>query len=281
MRDIFSTDEIFQRIVATADEEFSRSNRLLFLSGLAAGLTIALSFLGTAALTAAVPGENARLVGNLMYPVGFLLVLLGRYQLYTENTLTPVTLVLTRIASLPALLRVWGVVLAANLLGTAVAAYGFARTGIFTPETAEVAREFGLHALSVGWSDLFWRGVIAGWLVASIVWLNHAARDTVSRVLIVFSIIYLLVAADLAHCVVGACEVLYLVFQGGASAGAFLVDFLVPVTAGNTVGGVLLVAIFNYSQTSDERFRDRDCRALRLPWREWCLGNRTGGPGRA
>jgi hypothetical protein len=78
---------------------------------------------------------------------------------------------------------------------------------------------------------------------------------------------------------VGACEVLYLVFQGGASFGVFAWDFLVPVTLGNTVGGVFLVAILNFSQTRSERFRDRDCSALELPWREWCFARRTGAPG--
>lgn len=278
VRDIFSTDEIFQRVVATADEEFSRSNRLLFLSGLAAGLSIALSFLARAAVTGTLSGESADLLGNALYPIGFLLILLGRYQLYTENTLTPVTLVLTRIASLPALLRVWGVVFAANVLGAAVAAYVFARTGIFDPDTAGAARRFAEHALSVPWWDLFWKGVIAGWLVASMVWLNHAARDTVSRVLIVFSIMFLIPAADLFHCIVGACEVLYLVFLGDATMSAFAWDFLAPVTAGNTVGGVVLVAILNFSQTRNRRIADRDCSALELPWRDWCLAMRTGRP---
>lgn len=278
VRDIFSTDEIFQRIVATADEEFSRSNRLLFLSGLAAGLSIALSFLARAAVTGGLPGEVSVLLGNVLYPIGFLLIVLGRYQLFTENTLTPVTLVLTRIASLPALLRVWGVVFAANVLGAAVAAYVFARTGIFEPDTAAVARGFAEHALATAPWDLFWKAVIAGWLVASMVWLNHAARDTTTRVFVVFGIMFLIPAADLFHCIVGACEVLYLVFQGGAGVGAFAWDFLAPVTLGNTVGGVLLVAILNFSQTRTERFTDRDCSALELPWREWCLSARTGRP---
>ncbi len=280
VRDIFSTDEIFQRVVATADEEFDRSNRLLFLSGLAAGLSIALAFLARAAVTGSIPGEASVLLGNVLYPVGFLLIVLGRYQLYTENTLTPVTLVLTRIASLPALLRVWGVVFAANVLGAAVAAWVFARTGIFEPDTAEAARGFAEHALATAPWDLFWKGVIAGWLVASMVWLNHAARDTVTRVAVVFAIMFLIPAADLFHCIVGACEVLYLVFLGDATMGAFAWGFLAPVTAGNTVGGVVLVAILNFSQTRNGRITDRDCSALELPWRDWCLSMQTGRPER-
>lgn len=278
VRDLFSTDEIFHRLVATADEEFSRSTRLLFLSGLAAGLSIGLSFVACAAITAAISGESAQLVANILYPIGFAAIVLGRYQLYTENTLTPVTLVLTRIASVPLLLRVWGVVLTANVLGAAICAYVLASTGVFTPEAAAVAREFGEHALEVAWVDLFWKGVFAGWLVATMVWLTHAVRSATARLFIVFIIMYIVPSADLFHCIIGAAEVLYLVFQGLADLGTATFDFFVPVVLGNTVGGVLLVAILNYSQTRESRFPDRDCGQLELTWREWLLGQATGLP---
>ena len=268
VRDLFSTDEIFQRIVATADEEFVRSTRLLFFSGLAAGLSIGLSFVARAAMTAAVPGDASGLIGGILYPMGFLLIVLGRYQLFTENTLTPVTLVLTRIAPVPKLLRVWGVVLAANVAGAAAVALLLARTGVFDADTAAAARGIAAHGMEVASGALFWKGVVAGWLVASMVWLNHAARETTARLFIVFAIMYLVPAADLFHCIIGACEALFLVFQGQAS----LLDagrFFGAVVAGNTVGGVLLVAILNYSQTRARRFPDRDCEAMALTWREW------------
>lgn len=270
VRDLFSTDEIFQRIVATADEEFVRSNRLLFFSGLAAGLSIGLSFVARAALSAAA-GDPSGLIGGVLYPIGFLLIVLGRYQLFTENTLTPVTLVLTKIASLPQLLRVWGVVLAANVAGAALVALVLATTGVLEPDTMERAREIASHGLEVSTPDLFWKGVFAGWLVASMVWLNHAARDTVTRLFIVFAVMYLVPAADLFHCIIGACEALFLVFQGLAGLGD-AARFFGAVVLGNTVGGVLLVAILNYSQTRRQRFPHRDCAALELTWREWMFG---------
>ena len=279
VRDIFSTDEIFQRIVATADEEFGRSARLLFLSGVAAGLSIGLSFVARAALTGATSAiDPTGLVGTLLYPLGFLLIVQGRYQLFTENTLTPVTLVMTRIASLPALLRVWGIVLGANVVGAGALAYLLSATGVFSPEAAEAARGFGEHALETPWADLFWKGVIAGWIVASMVWLVHAARDSITRFATVFALMYLIPAADLFHCIIGACEVLYLAFQGLAGWGA-CASFFAAVALGNTVGGVLLVAALNFAQTRDQRFPDRDCGQLELTWREWLFGRYAGRPG--
>ena len=270
VRDLFSTDEIFQRIVATADEEFVRSNRLLFFSGLAAGLSIGLSFVARASLGAAV-GDPSGLIGGVLYPIGFLLIVLGRYQLFTENTLTPVTLVLTRIASLPQLLRVWGVVLAANVAGAALVGLVLATTGVLDPDAFEAAREIAAHGFEVGSGPLFWKGVFAGWLVASMVWLNHAARDTITRFMIVFAVMYLVPAAGLFHCIIGAAEALFLVFQGDAALGE-AARFFGVVVAGNTVGGVLLVALLNYSQTRRQRFPHRDCEAMELTWREWMFG---------
>ena len=282
VRDIFSTDEIFQRILATADEEFSRSTRLLFLSGLAAGLSIGLSFVARSAITAlagsAEPSGAALLVGNMFYPIGFLFIVIGRYQLFTENTLTPVTLVLTKIASLPLLLKVWSTVLAANLLGVAIIAWLLATTGVLEPDAIMVARGFGEHALSVPWLDLFWKGVFAGWLVASMVWLIHAVRESITRFVTVFVLMFLVPSLDLFHCIIGACEVLFLVFMGEAGLYQSTVGFFVPVLLGNVLGGVFLVAILNYSQTRDVLFADRDCATLELTWREWLFGHHSGHP---
>ncbi|MDT0630859.1 formate/nitrite transporter family protein [Rubrivirga sp. S365] len=270
VRDLFSTDEIFQRVLATADEEFVRSTRLLFFSGLAAGLSIGLSFVARSSMSAAV-GDADSLVGSVLYPVGFLLIVLGRYQLFTENTLTPVTLVLTKIASVPQLLRVWGVVLVANVLGAALVGLVLARSGVLDADTMVVAREIASHGLHVPTVALFWKGLFAGWLVASMVWLNHAARDSITRFFIVFVIMFLVPAADLFHCIIGACEALFLVFQGEAGlleAGRFFG----AVVVGNTAGGVLLVALLNYSQTRQQRFPYHDPDALELTWREWMFG---------
>ncbi|QCS44482.1 formate/nitrite transporter family protein [Natrinema versiforme] len=278
IRDYFSADEIFQRLVATADEEFSRSKRQLFMSGLAAGLAITLTFLARSAVTATVPLESAPLIGNLFYPVGFILIVLGRYQLFTENTLTPVTLVLTRIASIRNLLRLWGIVIVANVLGAALGAFVLATTGVFTPQAAEVALGFGEHAFETGWWDLFFKGIFAGNIVAAMVWLVHASRDTTTRLLLVIFLMFLIPSADLFHCITGACEVLYFVFQGNTSLWAAFAAFFVPVTLGNIIGGVLLVALLNYSQTAERQFPNRDPSQLKLSWAEWLYSRQAGGP---
>lgn len=274
VEDLYDTNEIFTRITTNADREFGSSTQLLFWSGLAAGLAISLSFLGMAAVEGAMEGPSTRLVAALMYPLGFIFTMLGRYQLFTENTLTPVTLVLTRRASIPRLLRIWGLVLAANVLGTAIAGFLFSQTDILSKEMAVAGREIGRHLMEMDWWTLFFKGTIAGWLVAGMVWLNYTARTATARLLIVFALMYTVAAADLAHCIVGSSEVLYLVFEGEATVLEYLWHFLAPAALGNTVGGVVLVALLNYAQTEKEGLPDRQM----LSWRDWLLGTHEAEP---
>lgn len=268
VEDFFSTDEIFLRVLATADHELEQPFHTFAWGSLAAGLIIGFSFLARAVFAARLPGASD-LVHNLLYPVGFIFVILGRYPLYTENTLTPVTLALTRFASLRDLLRVWGTSFGLNVVGAFLFALLLARTGIFDPETAEVARTYGEHLLSASWGDAFVKAVLAGWLLAGLVWLIHAARDTVARLLLIWLVIYLQVSAGLFHCIVGSVETLYTVLTGSASLGAYVADFLVPVTLGNTVGGVVFVALLNWAQFSVDKGRNL---GERLGWREWWFG---------
>ncbi len=268
--DLFSTDEIFHRILATADHEFSRSKRLLFLSGLVAGLSVGLTFLARVTFAGALGEDPTGFLENAFYPVGFIFVVLGRQQLFTENTLTPVSLVLMRLSSLPRLLSLWGIVFAANVLGAALMAFLFAGTDILDAAAMQAAYRFGDEAMELGWGTLFVRGAVAGFLVAGMVWLIHAVRDAMTRFAIIYLIFFLIPSMGLFHCIVGACEIAYFVLVGGTNVFDAAVQFEIPVTLGNAVGGVLFVALPNFFQTSMDRFMDWE----KLTWPEWFLGRR-------
>ena len=272
LSDVFSTDEIFQRITAVADEEAERPSRLLFFSGVSAGLSIGLSFVARISLTGLV-GEG--FASNLLYPVGFILVVIGRYQLFTEETLTPLTLVLTRLASLPNLLRLWGVALLGNLIGAATVAFLTSIPEVMTTEAMAAARGIAGHALEIHTLPLFLKAQGAGFVVASMVWLIHAARSITARVLIVYFLMLLIPVAEFYHCIIGACEVLFLVFDGGASL-LEAARFFGTVLLGNTVGGVVLVALLNYGQTHDPRYAEEALGRRLLPWREFFFGRARG-----
>ncbi len=279
VRDRFSPDEIFQRIIAAADEEITAGNRELFFSGLAAGFAITLTFFLHASVTAST-GDETGLVGGLLYPLGFVYIILGGYQLYTENTLPPVALVLERIASVPALLRIWTIVLIANVVGAGVGAFVLANTGVLSTEAVTTAATFGAEGLETSWWDLFFKGVFAGFIVAGVVWLDYAARDTISRLVLVYLAFYTIAAGHLYHVVVSVCDMLFLVFRGeiGLFAGAW--EFVFPVFLGNTLGGVVLVTVVNYGQTSQRRFKTPQESPTELQpelsFKEWILGGFAG-----
>lgn len=266
--DRFSADEIFQRVLATADEEIATGTVELLFSGLAAGFAITLTFVGHAALTEYFPQNEA--LAAVLYPIGFIYIILGRYQLYTENTLPPVSLVLARLASLPLLFRVWGLVLFGNLVGACLGAFVLANAHVLSTEAARAGAGFARHGLSLGWWAVFWKAIFAGWIVGGVVWLNHASRDTIGRFFLIYIAFYTISATELYHVVTTACDSFYYVFYAGAGLFHVFYEFWLPVLLGNTIGGVFLVALVNYAQIEDRRVpevRELSLREVLFSWR--------------
>nr|WP_227133386.1 formate/nitrite transporter family protein [Halorubellus salinus] len=251
LRDRFSTDEVFQRIVFAADEEITSTRRELFFSGLAAGFAITLTFLLYVSGTASTGG--APLASLVLYPLGFIYIILGGYQLYTENTLPPVALVLERLVSVPKLLGKWLVVLAGNFTGGLLGALVLAGTGVFSASQEATAVDIALAGVQTPWGSLFFKAVFAGLIVGGVVWIDYAVQDTVSRLLIVYLAFLAIPLSDLYHVVVSFTEVVYLVVLGEIALATGLSQFVLPVLLGNTVGGVVLVTAVNYFQTTRER----------------------------
>ncbi|MCQ4334787.1 formate/nitrite transporter family protein [Natronomonas sp. F2-12] len=275
VRDRFDTDEVFQRIIVAADEEIDTGARELFFSALAAGFAITLTFLIYSSMSA--KSENP-VIASLLYPIGFVYIILGGYQLYTENTLPPVALVLERLASIPTLLRTWGIVAVGNFVGGGLGALVLAYTGVFSPETAAAAIEISQHGLHTDFWDLFFKAGFAGLIVASVVWLDFAARDTISRFFLVYIAFLMIPLGDLFHVVVSFTELMYLFYLGEAALLGGLVEFVLPVFLGNTIGGVVLVTVVNYFQTTERRLESarEDGADRQLSIQEWIGGGSVG-----
>jgi formate/nitrite transporter FocA (FNT family)/nucleotide-binding universal stress UspA family protein len=274
LADQLSTDEVYQRVVADADHEITSGTRELFFSALAAGFAITVTFLLYASVTAA---AETKIVGVLLYPLGFIYIIIGGYQLYTENTLPPVALTLERLASIPTLFRHWLIVLAGNFLGGGLGAFALAYGGVFDDATAAVALGFAEKGIATPASALFVKAAFAGLIVAGVVWINFAARDTVSRLLVVYLAFLAIPMGNLFHVVVSFTEVVYLALVTGINPAPALVGFVLPVLLGNTLGGVVLVTVVNYYQTSDRRLEiERFRNVRRLSIREWLAGSLAG-----
>ncbi|MFC6753793.1 formate/nitrite transporter family protein [Halorubrum tibetense] len=276
VRDRFSSDEVFQRIIAAADEEVTSGGRELFFSGIAAGLAITITFLLYASMTEATNGHP--ILSVLLYPLGFIYIIIGGYQLYTENTLPPVALTLERLASFPTLLRHWSIVLAGNFVGGAFGAVVLAYTGVFSPEVMDVAMSISQSGVDTDWWALFFKAAIAGLIVAGVVWVGFATTDTVTRTLVVYLAFLAIPLGNLYHVVVSFTEALFLMFVGTLGLYVGMVEFVLPVLLGNTAGGVVLVTLVNYFHTSEERLENARFEGMsrRLSVPEWLLGRAAG-----
>ncbi len=240
---------VHEAIRKEGEEELRRPVSALAYSGFAAGLSMGFSLVTQGLLRAGLPDTAWRpLISTLGYSVGFLIVILGRQQLFTENTVTAIIPLLARrnMAVFLRVLRLWAVVLTANLAGAALFAWVAGNTAAFRPEVQHQFTALGHEALTGGFGTIVVRGIFAGWLIALMVWLLPVAD--VARVSVIIIVTYVVGLGGLAHIVAGAVEVLYLVMTGAASWADFFGRFMVPTLLGNIIGGVSLVAALNHAQ---------------------------------
>jgi len=244
---------VFETIRREGEGELSRTTSALAFSALSAGLSMGFSLLTLAVFTAYLPDTPWRpLVASLGYTVGFLITILGRQQLFTENTLTPVLVLLQRFdgPTFMRVVRLWAIVIAGNVVGALLFATFLAHVAVFTPELEHALRDVAVHASSGGAVQNFVRAIYAGWLIALMVWLLPAAES--AAMFIILLLTYVVAAAELTHIVAGSVEALYAVQIGKLTIGDFIWHFFLPVFGGNSLGGVTFVALLSFGQVAGD-----------------------------
>ncbi len=240
---------VYETIRREGEDELIRPAAALAWSALAAGLSMGFSFIAEALLAAHLPDAPWRpLISRAGYCVGFLIVILGRQQLFTENTLTVILPLLLRkdLITLVRVLRLWAVVLTANFVGTYLFALTLGHIDLFSPGVRQAFAEIGMAHLGVGFGIIFTRAIFAGWLIALMVWLLPGAET--SRIAVIIIITYLVGLGGLNHIIAGSTTMLYLVVTKSISWGAYFTAFFFPTLLGNIVGGVSLVAALGHAQ---------------------------------
>ena len=245
------TEVVYEAIREEGAGELERSPSALAWDGLAAGLSMGFSLVTEGLLRSHLPDAEWRpLVAKLGYSAGFLIIVLGRHQLFTENTLTAVLPFLQRkdAETFKRVLRLWAVVLAANLAGAFLFALTISQTELFEPNARATFTEIGREPLRSWWALALLRGVFAGWLIAMMVWMLPASES--ARFFVVIFMTYLVALGGFAHVVAGAVEVFYVALSGAASWGDCL-RWMLPTLAGNILGGTTLVAALGHAQVAD------------------------------
>ena len=240
---------VYEAILKEGEDELERPTSALLYSGLAAGLSMGFSFFGVGLLRAFLPHASwVPLVASFGYSLGFLIVILGRQQLFTENTLT-VILPLMRKRDLHTLAnvgRLWATVLAANVVGALAFAFVLARTQIVDHGTFDALKTAAIEAAPPSFAVALLRGVFAGWLIAMVVWLLPFAET--ARIWVIILLTYIVGLAGLTHVIVSAIDASFLVFVGDSSWSEAAFGTFVPALLGNIIGGTALVAALNHAQ---------------------------------
>lgn len=244
---------IHEIIRLQGDDELGRPLLSLLCSGLAAGMAISVSVLAEAFLRMRLPEAPwSELVFSLGYSVGFVIVIMGNLQLFTENTVTAVLPVATHPTwrNLLRLAKLWSAVLAANMAGTLVVAALVATRAIASPEQLAAAIEVSMRVTEHDAVGTLLLGIPAGFLVASIAWILPNARSSEFWVILVIT--YVIALGGFSHVVAGSAEAWLLWLDGRWPLGEAVGRFLLPALAGNIIGGTGLFAVLAHGQVRGE-----------------------------
>jgi formate/nitrite transporter FocA (FNT family) len=248
-----SAQDIYEQVANNARQELGRSSVALAISGLAGGIFMGLSALGNAIAIALLtapgtaPSKTILFVAKMFYPLGFIVVILGRSQLFTENTLYPVALVLAEKKHFWKTLRLWITVLPANVLGALAFAAIASLTGALGSDVVNALAQLGLDAIHNPPATIFWSGVMGGWIIATVAWLVSGSHSITGSVMIIWMLTFVVGLGNFAHCIAASGEILTSVLIGKAAWSSYG-NWLFFAVAGNICGGVGLVTLLEYGQ---------------------------------
>ena len=240
---------VHEAIRREGEEELNRTPSALFFSGLAAGLSMGFSLITEGLIRSHIPDAPWRpLITKFGYSVGFVIVILGRQQLFTENTLTAILPLLhdRKPQTLRKVIRLWSVVLAANMAGAFTIAWVMGNTGLFRPEVRAAFQGIAQDSMQAGFGLTLLRGVFAGWLIALLVWVLPSAES--ARFFVIIGMTWVIGIGGFSHIVAGSVDVLLLATTGAAPWGQVVGSYIIPALIGNILGGVSLVAALSHAQ---------------------------------
>lgn len=249
-------EQIYEQQLEEGLREYQRSPRGLFFSALLAGLELGFSlyFMGIIheMLKGSLSGASLQIATSMAYPLGFIFVILGKSELFTEHTTLSVLPMLNGRKRPVDLGRVWGTIYLGNWLGGLLMAILLVvvcrAKGIISAETF---RDIGLHFTEYNNSVVFGSAVLAGWLMGLVSWLVTSAKDTISRIVIIFLVTTVIGLGRLHHCIVGSIEVIAGMLNSDVLGIQDYIRVQFFATVGNIVGGVGFVALIKYKATSE------------------------------
>ncbi len=243
---------VYSVVAAEGREEIERPVSALWWSGIAAGLGISTSVLGMGILHGMLEGHPQQaIIERLGYPLGFILVILSRLQLFTENTITAILPLLKKPSRRMwwKTSRLWVIVFVANMVGTLVTAFLTIHLGIAPPDHVAGMLAVSRHFAELGPMECMTRGIPAGFFIAALVWMLPSSRGF--EIFTIFVFTYLIAMGEFTHVVAGSTEAFLLLVNGDIGIADTL-SLILPTFVGNVLGGTGLFALLAYGQVREE-----------------------------
>ncbi len=253
------SSETFQVAIHRGIQRISRPSLEMLVAGLIAGMNVVFGALAAAAVAGAVIasfGEShtvfAEVAGAVVFPIGFILVVIGRSELFTENFLVPTTAVIAKKSSILSLFKLWTLTLIGNLIGAIIIAkmlsleFYHGVPSIDTVKHIQQVAEFLI--LERDWDATFISAIFAGWLITLMTWLLLTTDNTLSKISIIWCIGFMIMLNKFNHVIVNAAEILMAIFSGNANItySIWLQNNFVPTILGNIIGGLVFVTLLEY-----------------------------------
>lgn len=243
--------EILQSVIDKSLKEFERPSMGLFLSAVSAGLEISFSvfFMGVfyTLFSPVISPTYTTFIVALAYPIGFIFVILGKSQLFTEHTTLAFLPVIDKQKSIKALLLLFLIIYVGNLVGGYLMALIITTMG---KGMHVISTDFfsyvGKRLINIHWYWMLISGIVAGWLMGLLTWLTSATEDTSSPVFIIILVSFLIGVGHLHHSIAGSVEVFTNLIAGNDATLSDYLHFQLWSTIGNLIGGCIFVALLKY-----------------------------------
>ncbi|WP_257459092.1 formate/nitrite transporter family protein [Archangium lipolyticum] len=257
--------EVIETAIALGERRLHRMTVAHAITAFIGGLAV--SFGGVAMAWTAGPWTHvldqsqAHLLGSIAFPIGFIILIVGKGELFTENFFVPVTGVMSGRGRLRDLFLLWGSTLAFNLVGAVVFAFLISRPGVLADGARHFLVELVKEKVFVPLPVAFMKAVFAGWLMTMLTWLLLAARGQGARMLIIWMMGFLISAGHFNHVVISAAEVFMAMGVGApVSVGEWARLNFLPALLGNLVGGIIFVTLLGYVQAHSLRRSEQRAR---------------------
>lgn len=252
-------DQIWQTSVEEGDRRLRRGFFGMAATGAVGGIDVMVGVMAlsvvSGALAVALPEPIAHVGGSLVFGIGFVMLIIGRSELFTENFLVPISaMIRMKQHGVSALARLWSVTMLGNLAAILVAAAVLTRAGLVPPEALDAAGKMADTFADRDFVGALLSAIVAGTVMTLFTWLAHAVELDISRILIALLIGFVLAAPSLNHAIVGFGEMVFGLLAGTAehASWADVAKNFPTAVLGNLIGGLGFVTVLRAMQVRGE-----------------------------